>query len=182
MALEIEGLLIALAFLLPGFLTSRLIAARTPAAAQESSALEETLDSLLRSVSIHLIIAPIVLVIVRVLLIGNDPPLLSRIHSEGLQAYYDALPVQVLFVLFGWLVAAFLFALFFGYKWDPIESLLQRLATRTDTLSVDHFYLVKRHLEQRREQGQEHCAIWVQARLKNGYTYRGEPMAVAYRE
>ena len=61
MTLELETLLVALAFLLPGFLASRLIAAKTPAVGRQPSAFEETLESLLRSMSIHLIIAPSVI-------------------------------------------------------------------------------------------------------------------------
>ena len=184
MVLEIEGLLITLAFLLPGFLTSRLIAARTPAAARKSTAFEETLNSLLKSVSIHLIIGLIVLVLAAVgfLLIENGPALLSRIYSEALQAYYGARPVEVIFVLFGWLVVAFFLALVFGCICDPIESLLQHLATRANTLSVDPFYLLINRAVQSREQGQERCALWVQARLKNGYTYRGQLLVAGYRD
>ena len=57
MTLELEGLLITLAFLLPGFLASRLIAARTPAVGRRPTAFEETLESLLRSVYINLVVA-----------------------------------------------------------------------------------------------------------------------------
>ena len=184
MAFELEGLLIALAFLLPGFLTSRLIAARTPVAAQKAGTFEETLNSLLKSVSIHLIIGLIVLVLaaVRFLLVKNGHALLSRTYSEALQAYYGARPVEVLSVLFGWLVAAFVVALLFGCIWDPIEYLLQRLATRSGKLSVDPLSLPTKRMMERREQGQENCQLWVQVRLKNGCMYQGELKTVGYRD
>lgn len=182
MALELEGLLIALAFLLPGFLTSRLIAARTPAAGRHPSAFEEALESLLRSVSIHLIIVPMLLVVVWFILLRDDPGLKWRICSEGLQAYYDTRPLEVSFVLWGWLVAAFSIALLFGCRWDPTECVLQRLARSTGTLSEDPFYLLPQRVAERREQGQESCQLWVQARLKNGYTYRGELVVMGYRD
>jgi len=182
MALELEGLVIALAFLLPGFLTSKLVMARTPAVGRQASAFDETLESLLRSVSIHLMIAPLALVVVRFVLLRGDPVLLLRICSEGLQAYYDARPLEVLLVLFGWLVGAFLIALLFGCRWDPIEFLFQCLVKSTGTLSEDPFYLLRQLVIERREQGQSSCQLWIQARLKNGYTYRGELSFVGYRD
>jgi hypothetical protein len=182
MTLELETLLIALAFLLPGFLASRLIAAKTPAVGRQPSAFEETLESLLRSMSIHLIIAPLVLVIVRFVLLRDDPLLLSRIYSKGLQAYYDTRPVEVSLLLFVWLVAAFLIAIVFGCKWDPIEYVLQRLARGIGALSEDPFYLLQQRVVERRKQGHASCQLWVQARLKNGYTYRGELVVMGYRD
>lgn len=182
MPLESETLLIALAFLLPGFLASRLIAARTPAVGRQPSAFEETLESLLRSVSIHLLITPLVLVIVRFVLLRDDPLLLARIYSEGLQFYYGVRPLEVSLLLFVWLVAAFLIALLFGCKWDPIESVLQHLARGVGALSEDPFYLLQQRVVDRRKQGHAECQLWVQARLKNGYTYRGEIVFIGYRD
>jgi hypothetical protein len=182
MELKLEGLLVALAFLLPGFLTSTLIRAKTPAMGRQPSTFEETLDSLLRSVFTHLIIAPFALIIVRYIVLGNDSSLLSRIGVEGISAYYDARPVEVSLILLLWLVVAFGIALFFGYKWDPLETILQRLVKNTGTLSQDPFFLLRQYVGIKREKGQPYFQLWIQARLKNGATYQGEFVTVGYRD
>jgi hypothetical protein len=181
MALGLEDLLIALVFLLPGFLTSWLIAARTPAVGRQVSTFQETLESLLRSVCIHLVIAPLVFIMVRFILIRDDAILISRLYSEGLKVYYDVRPLEVSIVLFGWLVGAFLIALIFGCKWDPIETVLENLASKTGTLSEDPLYLLRQVEIERRNQGKGPYGLWIQARLKNGYTYRGEYWFAGYR-
>lgn len=182
MTFGIEGLLTALAFLLPGFLTSRLISARTPAVGKDISAFQETFESLLRSVYIHLIIAPIVFVIVKYILIKGDFILISRINSEGIQAYYLARPFQVTLLLFVWLFFAFVLALVFGSVWDPLEALFNRLVKKTGTSSEDVFYQLRDYVAKRREHGEEDCQLWIQARLKNGYTYQGEFVFAGYRQ
>jgi len=181
MTFGIEGLLIALSFLLPGFLTSRLISARTPAAGREVSAFQETFESLLRSVCIYLIITPIIFILVKNIFISGDSALISRINNEGVQAYYVARPFQSTLVLFGWLFSAFLLALIFGYKWDPLEALFSQLVKRTGSASEDIFYQLSKQVISRREQGHSKYQLWIQARLKNGYTYRGEFYFAGYR-
>ncbi|MBN2394817.1 MAG: hypothetical protein JXR84_29070 [Anaerolineae bacterium] len=182
MELKLEGLLVALAFLLPGFLTSTLIRARTPAMGRQPSTFEETLDSLLRSVFTHLIIAPFALIIVRFIVLGNDSSLLSRIGVEGISAYYDARPVEVSLILLLWLVVAFGMALLFGYKWDPLEFILRRLVKKTGTLSEDPFFLLRQHVGIRRAKEQPYFQLWIQARLKNGSVYQGEFVTIGYRD
>ena len=182
MTLDLEALLVALAFVLPGFVTSKLVVARTPSVSREISAFEQTLESLLRSLSIHLILAPLVLVFVRFCLLQDDSALLAQVYAAGVQAYGAARPFEASAVLLGWLISAFVVAVLFGSIWDPTHALLERLATRTGTLSEDPFYLLRQKVANRRKQGHPHAQLWVQARLKNGHTYRGELMVAGYRD
>src|SRR5215216_5262658 len=99
MSIEFNNLLVALVFLLPGFLTSRLLAARTPAMGREVSIFQETFESLLRSVYIHLIIAPIVYFVVLHLVAKNDTAVIDTILRNGIQAYYLAQPLQIVTIL-----------------------------------------------------------------------------------
>lgn len=177
MSIELGNLLVALVFLLPGFLTSRLISARTPAIGREVSTFQETFESLLRSVYIHLVIAPFFFIVVWYFLVRNDPSLLDQIYKNGPQAYYLTQPFVVTMLLFGWLIAAFLLAAVFGYKWDPLDALLSRLVNKTGTKSEDLFYQLREYINKNPEKKEP----WVQARLKNGYVYRGKLVFAGYR-
>ncbi|MBE0684355.1 MAG: hypothetical protein IH589_20815 [Anaerolineales bacterium] len=181
MLIEFNNFLVALVFLLPGFLTSRLIAARTPAMGKEVSIFQETFESLLRSVYIHLIITPIIYLVITSFTVNNNISIIDRILRDGLQAYYLAQPLQIVTLLFGWLVGAFLLAIFFGYKWDPLHILFSRLVKKTGTKSEDVFYQLREYVVGRRETGEKDFQWWIQARLKNGYTYQGEFYFVGYR-
>jgi hypothetical protein len=138
-------------------------------------------ESLLRSVYIHIILAPFVFTLVKYIFIGGDFALISRINNEGMQAYYLARPFQATLVLFGWLFFAFVLALIFGYKWDPLEALFSYLVKQTGSASEDIFYQLIKQVINQREQGRGKYQLWIQARLKNGYTYRGEFYFAGYR-
>jgi len=181
MSIEFSNLLVALVFLLPGFLTSRLIAARTPAIGRAVSTFQETFESLLRSICIHLVIAPFAFVFVKYVLLSGDHTLISRIDNEGVQAYYIARPFQVTLLLFGWLVFAFVVAFVFGYVRDPFEIMFNVLVKKTRTSSEDVFYQLTDHVAKLRIDGKSDAQLWIQARLKNGYIYQGEFAFVGYR-
>jgi TM2 domain-containing membrane protein YozV len=163
MTFGIESLFISLAFLIPGFLTSKLIFARTPAAGKDVSTFQETLESLLRSVCIHILIIPIVFFLVKNFLIDGDAALISRINNNGIQAYYSARPFEATLVLFTWLFGAFVLAIFFGYVWDPLEALFAQLVKRTGSASEDIFYQLSKQVLVRRAQGHAKYQLWVQA-------------------
>ncbi|MBI5353791.1 MAG: hypothetical protein HZB50_14200 [Chloroflexi bacterium] len=181
MPIEFDNLLVALVFLLPGFLTSRLIAARTPAMGRGVSTFQETFESLLRSVYIHLIIAPIIYSVIVCFTVKNNISIIDGIFRNGIQVYYLAHPLKVVILLFGWLISAFLLATFFGYKWDPLHELSSNLVRKTGTKSEDIFYQLREYVVGKREMGEIDFQWWIQARLKNGYTYQGEFYFVGYR-
>ena len=163
-------------------MTSRLIAARTPAVGKEASVFQETFESLLRSVCIHLLIIPFVIVLVKYNLLKGDFDLIDRINNEGIQAFYLARPFQVILILFGWLILAFVLAFVFGYWRDPLEFWFNRLVKKTGTSSEDVFYQLRDYVAKRRESEEVDCQLWIQARLKNGYTYQGEFAFAGYRQ
>jgi len=166
MSIEFNNLLVALVFLLPGFLTSLLISARTPAVGRDVSAFRETFESLLRSVYIHLLIAPVFIAVFWFLFVRGDTNLLNQINKSGLQTYYVTHPFETIILLLAWLFAAFLLAFVLGYKWDPLEVFLSKLVNRTGTKSEDMFYLLRQYEAHRQKSGQENNQLWVQARLK----------------
>ena len=181
MSIELNNLLVALVFLLPGFLTSRLISARTPAVGREVSAFQETFESLLRSVYIHLLIAPLFFAVFWYFFVGKNAYLLDQIHKGGLQAYYLARPFETIILVFGWLFVAFLLAVIFGFKWDPLDVLISRLVNKTGTKSEDLFYQLRGYLVAKKIADKDDTQLWVQARLKNGFTYRGKLVFAGYR-
>lgn len=77
MELSLESLIVALVVIVPGFLTSYLVNARTPAMGESVSAFWETLESLLRSLIIQILALPILGVILRFVVL--TPTRLNRI-------------------------------------------------------------------------------------------------------
>lgn len=181
MALNLEVLLITFVFLTPGFLTSRLLEARTPALSRRPTPFEQTLESLLRSAVIHLIIAVAILGSLWIISPQYDAALVERIGAEGLSAYYSARPLEALTGSILWLCAAFILATLFGCVWDPIDFALNRVAENAGLLSVDVLYFLRRIVADAREETDRPCQLWVQARLNNGYTYQGEFVVGGYR-
>lgn len=181
MGLSLETLLIGLAFLLPGFLTSSLVISRTPAIIRQPSAFVETFESLLRSVYIHLVIGPIS----TYFFLKANPPAeeaIGKLIDEGSVAYVSERPIQITLLLFGWLVGALVLATIFGYFWDPLDYLSRRLKLKTGTEANDPWYLLRNYVLSQRKQGHPMHQFWVQARLKNGDTYQGEFAFVSFRE
>lgn len=181
MGFNLEALLIGLAFILPGFLTSSLVISRTPAVIKHPSAFVETFESLLRSVYINLIVGPISIFI----FLKGKPPIegaLEQLLNDGVLAYILARPVQVSFLLFGWLTAALLLATLFGYYWDPLDYLSRRLKSNIGTEANDPWYLLRKDVQSKREQGHDKFQFWVQTRLKNGDAYQGEFSFVSFRD
>lgn len=181
MSLEFNNLLVALVFLLPGFLTSRLISARTPAFGRQTSTFQETLESLLRSVYIHLLIAPFFFTVIWYFFIRNHIFISDHISRYGFQVFYLVWPFETVVLLFGWLLISFLLAVFLGYKYDPLDELFLRLANKKGTKSEDLFYQLRQRGVARQQSGKENDQLWIQARLKNGYTYRGKLDFAGYR-
>jgi len=161
MSIEFNNLLIALIFLLPGFLTSRLISARTPVIGRQTSTFQETLESLLRSVYIHLVIAPFFFAIIWYFFLKKYPSILANISKDGFQPFYSAWPLETAILSFGWLLVAFLLAVLFGYKWDPLDILFLKLTNKTGTKSVDLFYQLRQYEAARQSVNQENNQLWV---------------------
>lgn len=182
MEFGIDTLIIFLAFILPGFLTSRLIAVRTPALGRQPSPFEETSESLLRSVYIHLIISPVIFVTLRYYLVRVNPDTLQRIFNDGLLLYVNGRPFLVVLVLFIWLIMAFGLAFIFGYIWDPLDYVGSRLVDKIGTVTEDPYYQLRQTVSSKRAEGDEFVQLWMQARLKNGYTYRGELAFVSFKK
>jgi hypothetical protein len=73
-------------------------------------------------------------------------------------------------------------AIFWGYKWDPLDALFSRLVKNTGTKSEDIFYQLREDVIKKREGGEKFFQFWIQARLKNGYVYQGEFSFIGYRQ
>lgn len=181
MQIGFESLLVAIAFVLPGFLTSRLVEARTPAAGRERSVFEETAESLLRSSYIHLVIALALLTALQVFVLPGRPDLLTQIPDSASQFEMAAVTVPASWFVLGWLLLSYLLAFVFGYWWDPLDVGLNRLVAKTGLLTEDPFYLLREAVAERRAAGEFGVGIWLQARMENGSVYQGEFMFGSYR-
>jgi hypothetical protein len=180
MDINLESFLIAILFLLPGFLTSRLILARTPAAAEAPSAFQETAESLLRSAIVHILIAAIALPIVYLLLPRVQPSLLPAIWEEGVLEYFKARQELIPAIIGLWVVLAFAIAAAFGYFWDPLDFLRDKLHRSRGTITYDLMYLLADAVTSARLTDPS-SQLWIQVRTSTGHTYQGEFVYGSYR-
>lgn len=181
MFVGIDSLLIALAFLLPGFFTSRLVAARTPDFDRGTSAFNETLGSLLRSFYIQLITTPVIIFVVGILL-SKYPRILPQLLKDGLQTYINANPFPFFLLFFAWLLGTFLLAFIFGYVWDPLDFLIRKLGKKSGTYFDDPLSILLAQAKAKGVEDNEQYKIWIQARLKSGALYQGELIFGGFRQ
>lgn len=181
MIVDFDSLIIALAFLLPGFLTSRLVAARTADIERESSIFNETLSSLLRSFYIQLVTTPIFLFVAGIYLLNNQK-ILSQLLIDGLQTYLNTRPFLFLLIVFAWLLTAFLLALIFGYKWDLLDFLIRKLGKKSGIYFDDPFSILLEQAKARGDKDTGRYQVWIQAKLKSNAVYQGELVFGGFRQ
>jgi hypothetical protein len=173
MAFNFEALLVTLVFILPGFLTSRLVESRTPARSRQTSAFSDTIESLVRSVYLQAILGVGVIVLLIILRALNSE-LHACIFQQGIQACSAQHPVQAFTVLITWLIATLGLATLFGAYWDPLDYAYRKIGAKVGNEFKDLFYMPVEIASLQRKQGNARYQLWLQVRLKNGYTYRGE--------
>lgn len=178
MDFSFESFLVALAVIVPGFLTTYLVNARTPAMGESVSTFWETLESLLRSLIIQILTLPIMGLILRFLVL--TPTRLSRIAELGLNDFVLARPFLSLAVVLGWLVLALLIAFLFGAFWDPLKSLSDHLANTKGAASLDPWYRVYCDTMALRKRNPE-AQLWILVRIKDGDVYTGEFDQITFR-
>jgi hypothetical protein len=182
MELGVDSILLAIAFLLPGFLTSSLVIARTPAKPPKLSAFEETAQSLLRSAYIHLFLAATVTILASALLLAAGSRSFPDLDLSALTALLAAHPLPTAALLVLWLAAAFGLAILFGYWRDPLDSLTKRLHKGAGKVSEDAFHLLTEEVKVRRNSGAEGLQLWVQATTTENHIFQGQFFYASYQE
>jgi len=179
----IDSLLIAMAFILPGFLTSRLVSARTPSVGRETSTFDETSESLLRSVYINFVSGVLVFGVffVSACFFRVLPSLQSQIRLQGFVGFLNTHLDYLITIVAIWLAGSFAVAVFFGSKWDPLDILLKKLSKKTGTVSEDPLYILRQEVIDLRGEGKTNSQLWIQVRLKNSGIYQGEFVFAGYR-
>lgn len=178
MDFSLESLLVALVVIVPGFLTSYLVNARTPAMGESVSAFWETLESLLRSLIIQILALPILGLILRFVVL--TPTRLNRIAELGLNGFVIARPFLSLTVLLSWMVLALLIAFLLGAFWDPLQFFSDQLANTKGTASLDPWYRVYSDTMAIRKHNPE-AQLWILVRIKDGDVYTGEFDQITFR-
>jgi hypothetical protein len=173
MTFNFEALLVTLAFILPGFLTSRLVESRTPARLRQASAFSDTIESLVRSVYLQAILGVGVIALLVVLRALNSE-LHTCMFQQGIQACVTQHPVQAFAMFIIWLIATLGLATIFGAYWDPLDYAYRKIGSKVGNESKDIFYIPMEFATLQRKRGLVGYQLWLQVRLKNGYTYRGE--------
>jgi hypothetical protein len=178
----IDSLLIAMVFILPGFLTSRLVSARTPAAGRETSTFDETAESLLRSVYINFASGAFVwgVLFISIYCFHIFPFLQQPFTMQGFIGLLNAHLEYLIAIIVIWLAISFAVAIFFGSIWDPLDVLLRKLSKKTGTVSEDPLYILRQAVIDVRKV-KENSQLWIQVRLKNGGIYQGEFIFAGYR-
>lgn len=140
MTLTPETLVIALVFLVPGFLANWLAQYYAPRARPLHSAFDSTLASLAISVAVLFIIAALASVALTVLWAGWRETFesleLNVLVEEGIRSYFQEQPLLVAGVLGGSALAAYVVAVLVGYfdvaSWVLRRHLLRRHLTDRD--------------------------------------------------
>jgi hypothetical protein len=179
MQINLETLLVALAFIVPGFLTTRLIESRTPVLKRETSVFVETSVSLLRSVYINIIIGILFLPELWIFLaLGR---LVLDLPWENPLSIATEHPFIAIFLLIFWISAALILAIIFGFFWDPIDFLDGQLSAKSGIELNDPFQRLISEVKSYRKGGDPKSQVWLQARLKDGSIYQGEFDFVSWR-
>jgi len=182
MTIDLESLATAIAFIVPGFLTSKLISSRSPRRAIQSSAFEDTAESILRSIYINLVVASIVALLYHVYFKRLGDPLVMQLEAKGPVGFAVANPLVAIQISLLWLVAAFALAAIFGALWDPLHFFMQLLSKSRGGLSEDALGLLRRLTIKRREQTGKPSQLWIKARMESGAVYRGEFVSSSFRD
>ena len=172
MDINLETLFVTLAFILPGFLVTRLVSARSPATPESQTVFHETLESLLRSVFLNVIAFPITFLFLQESLFGADA--LNEVRSHGIEWLLQNKPFESEYLFFLALIASLIIALLTGIFWDPLDAIYKRLNTQVGKKDEDPVIRVVNELIRVRSEGQVNAQVWVQARLKNGNIYQGQ--------
>ena len=182
MDLGVDSILFAIIFLLPGFLTSTLVVARTPARAPQLSAFEETAQSLLRSAYIHILLAATATLVATIALAITRATPAPDLDLASLTALFSAHPLSAAGFVVLWLSAAFALASLFGCWRDPLDSLSKRLHKAAGKVSEDAFHLLTQEVEARRSAGASELQLWVQATTIENHVFQGQFFYASYQE
>ncbi len=182
MEFGVDSVLLAIIFLLPGFLTSTLVVARTPAKPPQPSAFEETAQSLLRSAYIHLFLAAAVTLFATIALLARSPTASPDLDFASLTALLSEHPLPAIGLIVIWLAAAFTLAIIFGCWRDPLDSLANNLHKGAGKVSEDAFHLLTQEVKTRRSGGAEGLQLWVQATTTEDHIFQGQFFYASYQE
>lgn len=182
MAIGLESLIVAAAFILPGFLTSKLISSKTPKRRVESSAFEDTAESILRSVYINLLVAAVLLILYHAYLKFQAIPEIQELETVGPFEFGQANPFTAAQAFVLWLIVAFAIATFFGLVWDPLYAAMDRTSRSHGGLSEDAFALLRTYTVKRNDETSSPSQLWIRARMHSGNVYRGEFVSASFRE
>lgn len=178
--LSLETLFISIAFILPGFLTSRLVISKLPAPEKKPKPFVEVTESLLRSTYINLVVVTFLFIVIRYWILSpNDR---SDIVQSGIAMFIRNYPFELVTLLIVWLILDLLLATFFGLKWDPLEYLYTKLHNSAGTKDVDLWHILREVLAHKAETIPKDVKIWAKARLKNGNIYVGGVHYVSFPE
>jgi hypothetical protein len=168
MALGFESFIVAVIFLLPGFIASYIRLSRTPATPARQSALQETLAGLATSSLVFLLELALILLL-RVLFapIQLDIDLILR---SGLRAYALIHPVRLVGVVVIWGILSLSLSLVMGFV-HPIEWIAARNRRKITRVAYgpDIWYDIFEAAPQRHGVARSYVRAW----LRSGACYAG---------
>lgn len=180
MNIGFESLLITISFILPGFITTRILKVGTASVGKKQSIFEETTESLLRSVYINILIGSLLVLFFQFIFIPSRKDLFLNSIKEGFKSVSVNEPFLLVWFFIIWVTASFLLATLFGYFWDPLNSVTEQLSKSTGTLTEDPYYLIRMSASQKRKEN-NNTQLWVRSRMTDGSQYQGEFVFGGYR-
>jgi len=180
MNFSIEALFISIGFILPGFLTIKLINSRTPVRSRKSSVFEETSISLLRSFYINLIIYSIFLAIFQYWIIPANPEIFLDDLNVAIKEFININSIRTIWFVLLCLSSSFGLATFFGCFFDPLDRLISYLANKSGSFQRDVLATLTDEVRKLRKDNKK-AELWALARMNNNDIYYGEFTMSSYR-
>jgi hypothetical protein len=171
---NLEGLVIAVFFLLPGFIATSIYRSRHPIRRifQKKSALYEALESLM--VAIGIVLVQIVMLVLASLVWDNVLRDISSIAQNGFLAYIANHPLRSQFVILFWIISACIIAILAGFVgyfklFSNVQWLPDNLKDIPPNSHVAVWWDALMDAPLRNEKQQSLVRVW----LKSGVCYEG---------
>src|SRR5271157_1053231 len=166
MDLGLDGIILAVLFLWPGFIASYVHFSTTPDPARKKSVFQETLGSLSASVPIFLLQFGIVVTLVTLIKPLNNE--FNLILQMGISKYALLKPFNTAIYIFVWVLLSLTISVVYGFA-DPIDRLVERNLRRSGVYPNDLWFSVLEDEPKKKGFSRCYSRVW----LKSGVCYAG---------
>lgn len=166
MTFSLDSLIIAVLFLLPGFIATSIQLSRTPVKPAKQSAFQETLTSL--STSVVIFFAQLAILAILISLSGDIREEFAHVSVVGVGPYFSAHPTRSVLAVLIWGIGVLALSIAAGFL-DPVERIALLNQRKLGVLSHDLWYDFFEEAPQRHGFTRSYVRTW----HKNGICYAG---------